>query len=96
MKSISLWISAFVIALSSSYAFACGGDNSGKHFGTVLKVNEGGKTITIRDVETSEAITFNASSDMLKVASSNKNVVIDYEENSDGGLKATMVSPAAF
>jgi len=94
MKKLILGATIVVLAYSSSAALACGGDTSGKHIGTVLKIST--TAITISDAETSSPITFLASSKMTQGLSKSQAVVVDYEENEDGGLNATMISPAAF
>ncbi len=80
-----------MLIFSSSTPWACGGEESGKHIGNVLKVQQ--SSFTIRDAETNRPITFNASTEILNnIKSSNGRVVVNYEENEDGALKALSIA----
>jgi len=77
----------------SSAVFACGGEASGKHIGSMMKVNASSSTFTIRDMETNSPITFNASSDIMsEVKKASGRVMVNYEENDEGALVATGVA----
>lgn len=93
MKTKSLIVSGIsaMLIFSSSTLWACGGEESGKHIGNVLKVQQ--SSFTIRDAETNRPITFNASAEVLNdIKSSNGRVVVNYKENEDGALNAISVA----
>lgn len=84
---------AVLLGFSASAAWACGGDASGKHIGSVLKVNAGNSTFTIRDMETNSPITFNANSEiMAEIKNASGRIMVNYEENDEGALVATGVA----
>jgi len=77
----------------STNVFACGGEASGKHIGSVLKVNAGNSTFTIRDAETNSPITFNADKSIMgEIKNASGRIMVNYEENDDGALNAVAVS----
>lgn len=93
MKKLTLVFSSLVLVfgIGSSNVFACGGEASGKHIGSVMKISD--STFTIRDAETNSPITFAAdASVMASVKQATGRVMVNYEENSEGGLTATNVS----
>ncbi len=93
MKSKNFMVSGIsaMLIFSSSALWACGGEESGKHIGNVLKVQQ--SSFTIRDAETNRPITFNASTEVLNnIKSANGSVVVNYEENEDGALNAISVA----
>jgi len=86
-------ILAVIMGISSSFAFACGGADSGKHIGSMLNINAENSTFTIRDMESNAPITFNASTDIMKqVKKANGQIMVNYEEDDDGSLVATSVA----
>lgn len=86
---ISTLASALLIASTSIWA--CGGEASGKHIGSVMKVNN--SSFTIRDAETNSPITFNASADIMsEVKSASGRIMVNYEENDEGALNAVGVT----
>jgi len=86
---ISTLASAFI--LGSSVIWACGGEASGKHIGSVMKVSK--TSFTIKDAETNSPITFNASADIMKeVKSADGRIMVNYEENDEGALNAVGVT----
>ena len=92
-KKLSIALIAAAALFSSSAVFACGGEASGKHIGSMMKVNAANSTFTIRDAETSSPITFNAGSDiMTELKGVNGRIMVNYEENDEGGLTAVGVT----
>ncbi len=74
-------------------AWACGGENSGKHIGSVVSVDKAGKVFTIRDMEKRSAITFQANDDIISAVSGRSGpVMVNYEETEDGSLRAVGVT----
>lgn len=93
MKRKHILNSTLFVALlfSSNALFACGGEDSGKHIGTVSKV--GASSFTIRDLETNKPITFSASKNILdELKHSKRQVLVNYEKNAAGELNASHVS----
>ena len=85
-------IAALIFAASGA-VFACGGEDSGKHFGQVTSVDPAKSTFTIRDAETRAPITFTADQAVLsKAKSAQGSVMVNYEENEDGRLQAMAIS----
>ncbi|MDX1811442.1 MAG: hypothetical protein R3240_05815 [Gammaproteobacteria bacterium] len=85
-------ILSIFMAFSAS-VFACGGEASGKHIGSMLNVNADKSTFTIRDMETNSAITFNADADiMAEVKNASGRIMVNYEEDDEGSLVATGVA----
>ena len=92
-KLVSIALFTAVTVFSASSVLACGGDASGKHMGSMLKVNASKSTFTIRDAETASPITFNADADiMAEVKSANGRIMVNYEENDEGALTAVGVT----
>ncbi len=92
-KMFNVALMSAVLSLASGAALACGGANSGKHVGNVTSINPDGKTFTIRDAETSKPITFKANADIIKgLKKAGGSVVVNFEENTEGGLQATGVT----
>ncbi len=84
---------AVFLGLAANGVMACGGEESGKHIGSVLKVNADNSTFTIRDAETNSPITFSASKDIMKeVGQASGRVVINYEEDDEGALVAVGIA----
>ena len=71
-KSVLLVGLLLGMASVSSAVLACGGANSGKHIGNITAVDANNKTFTIRDMESSNAITFKAGSDIMAALNSRK------------------------
>jgi len=81
------------LALVSASAFACGGANSGKHIGNITAVNKSGKTFTIRDMESSSAITFKANDEIMAgINGAGGQIMVNYEEDDEGSLVAVGVT----
>jgi len=92
-KRLSITLLATAAIFSSSALFACGGEASGKHIGSMIKVNAAKSTFTIRDAETSSPITFNADADIMgEVKSANGRIMVNYEEDDEGALTAVGVT----
>jgi len=90
-KSLIINLLATALILSSSAIWACGGEASGKHIGSVMKVSK--TSFTIRDAETNSPITFNASADIMQeVKSADGRIMVNYEENDEGALNAVGVT----
>lgn len=95
MVKKSLFILGLVITLfaASGAVFACGGANSGKHIGSVTKVDQTGQTFTIRDMESNSPMTFKANNEiMANIGSANGTVMVNYEEDEEGSLVAVGVT----
>lgn len=92
-KFLTSGVLAIFMAISASSVLACGGEASGKHIGSMMKVNASNSTFTIRDMETNSAITFNANSEIMgEVKNATGRVMVNYEENDEGALVATGVA----
>ena len=92
-KTLSIALLASAALFSASAVFACGGEASGKHMGSMMNVNASKSTFTIRDAETSSPITFNADADIMKeVQGASGRIMVNYEENDEGALKAVGVT----
>ncbi len=92
-KFISIIFLVVFFGFSATSVFACGGEASGKHIGSMLKVNADNSTFTIRDAETNSPITFNASKEiMAEVQKASGQVMVNYEENDEGALVATGIA----
>jgi len=85
---------AAATVFASGAVFACGGEDSGKHIGTVSNVNPGNNTFTIRDMESSKPITFKANAEIMSALAKKHSgeIMVNYEENDDGGLTAVGVT----
>lgn len=85
---------ALSMGISSGFALACGGPDSGQHIGNMVNVNPQKSTFTIRDMETNSPITFNANPDIMKKVkqANGDRVMVKYEESDDGSLTATQVA----
>lgn len=83
-----------VTAFASGTVLACGGEDSGKHIGTVSNVNQGNSTFTIKDMESQKPITFKANEEIMSALAkkSSGQVMVNYEENDEGGLTAVGVT----
>ena len=95
MKTKNLVINGLAVLFlaTASSVMACGGEASGKHFGTVTGVDTNKSTFTIRDAETRSPITFQAKSTVLdKAQSASGSIVVNYEENDKGQLEAMSIS----
>jgi len=92
-KKLSIALVAVAAIFTSSALFACGGEASGKHMGSMMKVNTAKSTFTIRDAETGSPITFNADDEiMAEVKGENGRIMVNYEENDEGALVAVGVT----
>ncbi|MDH5544645.1 MAG: hypothetical protein OEZ43_03565 [Gammaproteobacteria bacterium] len=92
-KSVLLVGLLLGMASVSSAVLACGGANSGKHIGNITAVDANNKTFTIRDMESSNAITFKAGSDIMAALNgASGHVMVNYEENDEGALVAVGVT----
>jgi len=93
-KNLIISTLAAVLFTTSSAIFACGGEASGKHIGSITRVDASNSTFTIRDAETNSPITFVAGSDLMNQVkqAAGRNVMVNYEENDEGGLEALGVA----
>jgi len=93
-KTGLLTLTSALVLLTSSAVFACGGENSGKHIGQVTSINGTGKTFTIMDMESRMNITFNANAEIMAAVKKNPNgnIMVNYEENDEGALRAMGVT----
>ncbi len=92
-KILSITILALAAIFSANSVLACGGEASGKHIGSIMKVNASKSTFTIRDAETRSPITFNADDDiMAEVQGVSGRIMVNYEENDEGALMAIGVT----
>ena len=91
IKPFIISILASTLIIGSSTLWACGGEASGKHIGSITKVNI--TSFTIRDAETNSPITFNANPAIMgEVKSANGRIMVNYEEDEEGALNAVGVS----
>lgn len=82
-----------VLLFSSQLAWACSAAGDKKHVGMVTAINAKKHTFTIRDAETRKPITFAATSEILADLKKAKGrVMVNYEEDIDGELKAVGIS----
>lgn len=95
MKKLLVIAAASLLALTSSTVMACGGENSGQHFGKVVSANPGKSTFTILDMETRAPVTFRANDEIIAGVQkiSGQAVKVNYEENDEGALNAVGVTP---
>ncbi len=92
-KPLTIALLAAAAIFSASSVLACGGEASGKHIGSMIKVNTTKSTFTIRDAETNSPITFNADEDiMAEVKDVRGRIMVNYEENDEGALTAVGVT----
>ena len=92
-KKLKLAVVAAAALFASSAVFACGGEASGKHIGSMMQVNASKSTFTIRDAETNSPITFNADEDIMsEVKSAKGRIMVNYEEDDEGALTAVGVT----
>ena len=90
-KSILIGSLTFSLVLSASTLWACGGEDSGKHIGNVLKISN--STFTIRDAESNSPMTFNAKTDIInEVKSASGQIIVNYEKDEEGALHAIGVA----
>ena len=92
-KSLVICSLASLLLLASSGVFACGGEASGKHIGSVLDVNTSNSTFTIKDAETNSPITFKATANIMnEVSQASGRIMVNYEEDDEGSLNATAIA----
>ena len=92
-KTVSIALFSTAVIFGASNVLACGGEASGKHIGSMMKVNAAKSTVTIRDAETRSPITINADADIMsEVKASNGRIMVNYEEYDEGALKAVGVT----
>ena len=84
----------FLIVFSVGGAMACSGAGKNRHIGNVTEVNPGAMTLTIRDAETSDLLTFTADKEALAGIKEADRVLIDYKVN-DGDLVAVKIQTAS-
>lgn len=82
-----------VLFFSAQIAWACSAAGDKKHVGTITAIDNKQQTFTIRDAETRKAITFAATSEILADLKKAKGrIMVSYEEDIDGELKAVGIS----
>ncbi|HFE39002.1 MAG TPA: hypothetical protein ENK06_11390 [Gammaproteobacteria bacterium] len=90
-NKLVFFISLTIAILFNSNAWACGGEESGKHVGNVTSIND--NSFTIRDAETHSSMTFNAEPAILSdIKTARGQIVVNYEEDDEGALHAVAVS----
>jgi hypothetical protein len=72
-------------------AVACKGAGAFKHMGVVTAVDSAAQTVTIKDAETGEPVTFSATVDQLKSVKPGDEVLIGFLEEKDGKLTAVNI-----
>lgn len=93
MKKVVLSVLLSLGMVFSGAALACGGDSSGKHIGKVVDIDQGGSRFTIQDMESQSPVTFSATAELIEaVTNAGGSVMVTYEEEMDGSLKAVAVS----
>jgi len=89
-----LWKLALIltvcIAGSSASVWACKSAGANKHVGNVTTIDSGLKTFTIRDAETDDRMTFEASDSMLRNLRVNDRVMVEFQDD-HGKMKAVEV-----
>ena len=88
MKHLSsLLVLSGIILGSIGIAGACDGMGPGKHVGPVLAINTEEKSFTIRDAQSGDPITFEATVEILKGLTVAERVLVSYKD-SEGKLIA--------
>ncbi len=78
---------------ASSAALACESMGPTTHMGQLMSVDATKHTFTIRDAESSSPITFIATQEIITgLKGFAGSLMVNYEENDDGGLSATGVT----
>ena len=79
--------------IGASAAQACDGMGPSTHMGQLMSLDTAKHTFTIRDAQSSGPITFVASDDIITgLKGFAGSLMVNYEENDDGGLKAVGVT----
>ncbi|MFZ5877587.1 MAG: hypothetical protein ACOYXU_14470 [Nitrospirota bacterium] len=72
-------------------AAACKGAGAFKHVGVVTAVDSAALTVTIKDAETGDPVTFSATAEQLKAVKPGDEVLIGFFEEKDGKLTAVNI-----
>jgi hypothetical protein len=89
---VSAVLGGLLIGVASG-AMACGGANSGKHIGNITSIDKNKSTFSIKDMESQKTLTFKANNDIMSVLkTASGNVMVNYEEDDEGALKAVGVT----
>ncbi|NOX76339.1 MAG: hypothetical protein GXP17_06945 [Gammaproteobacteria bacterium] len=79
--------------LASGTALACDGMGPSTHMGQLLSINSETHTFTIRDAQSSNPITFEASKNIISgLKGFAGNLMVNYEKSDAGGLNAVDVA----
>jgi hypothetical protein len=79
--------------LGASAAQACDGMGPSTHMGQLMSLDTAKHTFTIRDAQSSGPITFVATDEIITgLKDFTGSLMVNYEENDDGGLKAVGVT----
>ncbi len=94
MRSVMTMLAAGVaftlMAVQPHGAVACKGAGAFKHVGVVTAVDQAALTVTIKDAETGDSVTFSATAEQLKSVKSGDDVMIGFLEK-DGKLTAVNI-----
>ena len=82
-------LAAFLLG-SATISLACQAAGENKHVGNVMSIDAKAESFTIRDAETGEPMTFNATAALLEGFSVRDRVVVSYKEE-DGAMIAVEV-----
>jgi hypothetical protein len=91
----SKFLAATLLAslMGSGSALACDGMGPSAHMGQLMSVDAASHTFTIRDAQSSSAITFAANEEILNgLKGYAGSLMVNYQETDDGGLKAVGVT----
>jgi len=78
---------------ASGAVLACESMGPATHMGQLMSVDATKHTFTIRDAESSSPVTFIATQEIITgLKGFAGNLMVNYEENDDGGLNATGVT----
>jgi hypothetical protein len=95
MRSVlTILVAGAVLALTFGQpqdAAACEGAGAFKHVGVVTAVDSAALTVTIKDAETGDPLTFSATADQLKAVKPGDEVLIGFLEEKDGKLTAVNI-----
>lgn len=93
MNRVSLLLLAATLALAPLYTWACSSAGDSKHIGLVTSIDQKAKKFTIKDAETQGPITFTTTDEIINSLKNHKGrVLVNYEKDGEGALKATGVT----
>ncbi|MBI1820915.1 MAG: hypothetical protein HYR79_04325 [Nitrospirae bacterium] len=80
MKKVTITALAMVLGFTlSTPAFACKGAGENAHMGVITAINLKDKTVTLKDAETGQSITFKAAETLLKSVKASDRAMISYK-----------------